>query len=181
MEWEYSKTLTDKTGRALRTRGELLKKGGSKGGFRRNWQARYFILDVDRGELRYFEDAACMQPKGLVQLTVDTVLKFEAPDYRGKGKNAAHYLELSATKDDKGQPRESFQVRAANSAALDEWTASLDFTLQILRRAHGQTDLDCDLPEENQLAKELADKLRLRCPPPPSTPPPPPPPPPLNK
>jgi len=73
---DYSRTITDEAGRPLRIQGVLLKKGGSKGGksirssfTRRNWQSRYFALDVEHGALRYYEDANHKKLKGGLRFT----------------------------------------------------------------------------------------------------------------
>jgi hypothetical protein len=78
------RTLLD--GRVLRVRGSLLKKGGSKtpqllsalaslrlpaAGARRNWNARDFLLDFEKGVLEYFEKG---QLKGAVKLNARTTV-----------------------------------------------------------------------------------------------------------
>lgn len=190
MQREYfSVTLKDDFGRPLRTRGEMLKKGGSRSvrssfSGRRNWQERFFTLDIDRGELRYFEDSSMSLQKGLVQLTPDTTVQASTPNLKGKHGRAAtedelNYFELTNCKDDKGVLRDgAFQLRARTPAELDEWTTSLNFSLRLVRDAAGQIDLD-DLANAKPAAPagayvaELATTLKQRAAG--LTPPPPPP------
>ncbi|KAJ8599501.1 hypothetical protein CTAYLR_007312 [Chrysophaeum taylorii] len=168
----FSRTLKDEFGRPLRTRGEMLKKGGSRNvraslSGRRNWQERYFSLDIDRGELRYFEDASMGAQKGLVQLTAETQIQRSAPNLKGKHgrgveEQELHYFELTACKDDRGVLREGpFQVRARSAQELEEWQASIDFSLQLVRAAANQVAVD-DLKPNAPLVAELAETLKRR-------------------
>ncbi|KAJ1449878.1 hypothetical protein M885DRAFT_534143 [Pelagophyceae sp. CCMP2097] len=163
---EYSRTLVDDRKRPLRVRGELLKKGGSKSGLgafqtRRNWQARWFALDVDLGELRYYEDAALRNMKGLVQLTAETQLEEPAPTLKGKHARTSlveelFYFELTMCKDEKGSVRPgNFQARAKSQPEMDEWRIALIFSIRLLhenRDARVQTQAG---PLYTQLAEAV--------------------------
>lgn len=152
----FSRTVKDDFGRALRTRGELSKKGGSRSSLvgRRNWQMRFFSLDLDRGELRYFENSTMSCQKGLVQLTPCSQVKEDGLS-----------LELKACLDDKGAARDTFCVKAKSPQEVEEWVTSLRFSLKIVREMHDQVSID-DLQQENNrpsaalVVAELADKLK---------------------
>ena len=71
----------------------LLKKGGSKGisslvssvTHRRNWQRRWFQLDILAGELRYYRDATLLKLKGTLRLSELSVIKVpDVVELRGR-------------------------------------------------------------------------------------------------
>lgn len=189
---EFSKTLKDAFGRPLRTRGVLLKKGGSRtsttgrasfSAGRRNWQHRFFSFDVDRGELRYYEDATMANQKGLVQLTPETTIGLSTPLLKGKharnfAEDELHYFELTSCRDDRGILRDGpFQIRAQTAQELEEWTTSLQFSLEVLRAALSDQASAPSTDSKNansavlaELAQTLKERGRPRPPPPPPPP-----------
>eukprot|EP01132_Coremiostelium_polycephalum_P003837 gene3837-4780_t len=57
--------------------GNLYKKGSSKTTFSRSgWKKRWFVLDVNNNQLKYYKNASDTQPKGMIQMeSVDAVTK----------------------------------------------------------------------------------------------------------
>ncbi|KAJ1456977.1 hypothetical protein M885DRAFT_438904, partial [Pelagophyceae sp. CCMP2097] len=122
-----------------RTCGMLLKKGGSKGlrlsltgvAHRRNWQRRWFQLDIEHGELRYYRDATLAKHKGTVRLDATSVIK--VPDvvelrgrHRPKLDEELNYFELHGVCDHEGHLRpRPFSMRAAKGNELLEWLHAL--------------------------------------------------------
>lgn len=131
----FSKSLRDAAGQPLRLRGSLLKKGGSKtapsirSSFtmgRRNWQSRWFTLDAENGELRYYEDATMRATKGLVRFRPNSELRTPTKDLRGKhGRGAtddtAYYFEVTNCEDEKHLVRsDPFAMRAHSQLEFDQ-------------------------------------------------------------
>ena len=144
----FSKSLRDGAGQPLRLRGSLLKKGGSKtapsirSSFtmgRRNWQSRWFTLDAENGELRYYEDATMRATKGLVRLRPNSELRTPTKDLRGKhGRGATddtrYYFEITNCEDEKHLVRsDPFAMRAHSQLEFDQWVASVGLAVRIAR------------------------------------------------
>ncbi|KAJ8605434.1 hypothetical protein CTAYLR_003312 [Chrysophaeum taylorii] len=129
MNHHFSWAFRGEDGRPLRTRGEMLKKGGSRNRASfagRKWQKRFFALDIDRTELRYYDDAAMAAQKGVVQLTPETQIQDKGP----------RDFQLTACKDDRGVMREGpVELRARDSDEKDEWTTSIAFSLNLVVHA----------------------------------------------
>ena len=135
----------DDQGLPIRVTGALLKKGGSRRGRRvggrRNWSKRYFVLDINGGRLRYYEDAKLLQLAGSTMLLpTSEVVVDERPKLRGRhapvfeGEDP-YYLELRNTTDDKGRPRPyAFALRAFNDLEFADWSRSLQFCVKTLQR-----------------------------------------------
>ncbi|KAJ8610115.1 hypothetical protein CTAYLR_007096 [Chrysophaeum taylorii] len=134
-----------------RTTGSMLKKGGgrSRAGeslvqaqlHRRNWQRRWFVLDVEEGELHYYKDASLGKYKGCVRLTSESGIKI--PDtvrlrgrHRPTKKNEdLNYFEIHDAVDEEGRERRRpFALRAPNGEELLEWLMSLQACLGMLRQ-----------------------------------------------
>ncbi|KAJ1448700.1 hypothetical protein M885DRAFT_623205 [Pelagophyceae sp. CCMP2097] len=135
--------LSLQSGEFVRVRGSLLKKGGSRAplvtafaalcrpaaGTRRNWNAREFVLNFEKGTLEYFEKGVL---KGAVKLNARTTVT--APDavlLRGQSKPSDEaadplYFELHDTHDADGLPRAvPFSMRAPTRREFDEWVLSI--------------------------------------------------------
>lgn len=133
-----------------RTTGSMLKKGGGKSRLgenlvqsklhRRNWQQRWFVLDVEAGELRYYKDATLARYKGCVRLTAESSIKIpDTVHLRGRHRptkdRSLNYFEIHDTMDEKGRARRRpFSLRAPSGEELVEWLRSLHSCLLMLRR-----------------------------------------------
>jgi len=111
---------------------------------RRNWCRRWFVLDVEAGELVYYKDATLAQYKGTVRILATSSIHIpDAVRLRGRhrpGKNESlHYFELRGVRDDRGRLRHRpFALRTSTPRELIEWIRSLRTCLRLLRR-----DLSC--------------------------------------
>ena len=125
---------SDADGAEFRERGRLLKKGG----FRRNWQERFFYLDFPKAELRYYKSKD-LNPSGLKgAIRFGAASSFNIPENKqfkgrtGKGMSAkeGHYFELRLLTDGAGKPRSVFAARAGSQVQLQQWKASIEFVIQ---------------------------------------------------
>lgn len=122
------------TGDPFITSGTLLKKGGGSSIFsRRNWTSRYFILDRDKGELRYYDDANKKNERGAIQLMKDTTVDIAAANLKGKHGRSAKasnqepfYFVLNPVKDlhTRALRPSPFAIRAASQSEFDGWIKS---------------------------------------------------------
>lgn len=133
-----------------RTTGSMLKKGGGKSRIgenlvqaklhRRNWQQRWFVLDIEAGELRYYKDATLARYKGCVRLTAESSIKIpDTVHLRGRHRptkdRSLNYFEIHDAMDEKGRARQRpFSMRAPSGEELVEWLRSLHSCLLMLRR-----------------------------------------------
>uniref|UniRef100_A0A7S3JWS8 PH domain-containing protein n=1 Tax=Aureoumbra lagunensis TaxID=44058 RepID=A0A7S3JWS8_9STRA len=132
------------------TSGYLLKKGGgrSRAGegklrsklHRRNWSKRWFVLDVESGELQYYKDASMQQYKGTIRIL--TTSSIQVPDavclrgrHRPSRQEALCYFELHQVTDDEGRMRSRpLAVRAPSGEELIEWLRALQKSLDLQRQ-----------------------------------------------
>lgn len=121
------------TGRRLRIKGALMKKGG----YRRNWQKRWFTLNIGAGEFSYYsgEERLPKQLKGTIRL--GPASSFAVPDFKAgmfkHDKNAtaesACNFELLMITEADGKPRSKFCARAESAAILKEWKDSIETSI----------------------------------------------------
>ena len=129
------------TGEKHRIKGPLMKKGG----YRRNWQMRWFTLNLEAGELSYYSGVERLpkQLKGVIKLSAQT--SFIVPDFKAgmfkhdKGATAqnACLFELRMITEADGKPRSKFQARTEHQVELKEWKLSIEASIdaQIQRAA----------------------------------------------
>mmetsp|Transcript_17099 Transcript_17099/g.58538 ORF Transcript_17099/g.58538 Transcript_17099/m.58538 type:complete len:388 (+) Transcript_17099:79-1242(+) len=134
----------DEQGGKLRIFGDLLKKGGSRGG-RRNWQKRYFVLDLHNGVLRYYSDAKLKTEAGAVELGAKSRLVIpDEVQLRGSHAPVSEdedpfYFELHDVCDDRGRRRPSpFALRAPGGEEFDEWVVSINFAVRQLKKRQSE-------------------------------------------
>mmetsp|Transcript_20092 Transcript_20092/g.62145 ORF Transcript_20092/g.62145 Transcript_20092/m.62145 type:complete len:498 (+) Transcript_20092:59-1552(+) len=136
-----------------RTTGYMLKKGGGKSRVgeslvqsqlhRRNWCRRFFVLDVEAGELKYYKDATLLQYKGTVRILATSSVHIpDAVHLRGRhrpGKReSVNYFELRDVHDDEGRLRHRpFALRAPSAKELIQWLRTLEVCLSLIRRDAG--------------------------------------------
>jgi len=84
-----------------------------KGGFRKNWTKRWFVLDIIAQSLNYYEDNECKKLKGQIDITKVQNAK---PDFSDKlGQKL-----LVAT------PERTFHINAPSCEAMEIWTVILN-------------------------------------------------------
>ena len=121
------------TGRRLRIKGALMKKGG----YRRNWQKRWFTLNIGAGEFSYYsgEERLPRQLKGTIRL--GPASSFVVPDFKegmfkhdknATAESACNFELLMITEAD-GKPRSKFCARAESAAILKEWKDSIEASI----------------------------------------------------
>lgn len=134
----------------MKTSGLMLKKGGGRSRVgeslvqsqfhRRNWQRRWFVLNVEAYELVYYKDASLSRYKGCVRLTNKSSIQIpDTVQLRGRHRPTKHeslnYFEIHGALDDQGRPRRRpLALRAQTNDELLDWLGSLQRCLGRLRR-----------------------------------------------
>ena len=136
----YSHYWKDENGKALRVKGVMSKRGGSRrssgtfkvlAGLGTGWNERHFFLNVARGVLRYYSDKELSKPAGVVHLLPFKSYARVLPG--GTGSKEYYAFEIMLTADDHGKEREGgFVVRAPSAVIRDEWLRSLKVSIRQL-------------------------------------------------
>lgn len=142
---------------AGRLNGMMLKKGGGRSRegenlvqsqlHRRNWQRRWFVLEVEAGELHYYRNESLSSYKGCVRLTYNSSIKIpDTVHLRGRHRPAQHeslnYFEIHDSVDLVGRPRRKpFALRAPSGEELVQWLRSLHGCLTMLREEEERSSL----------------------------------------
>ena len=105
-----------------------------KGGFRRNWNRRWWVLDGGCGELAYYDDDDKEKRKGAINL-------FDASEVRHStfqsGSKAAKSREMEIVTSDR-----TWRIRAESKEELEAWIAKLQLVIwgQARRLPHALAD-----------------------------------------
>uniref|UniRef100_A0A7S3NJX3 PH domain-containing protein n=1 Tax=Aureoumbra lagunensis TaxID=44058 RepID=A0A7S3NJX3_9STRA len=155
--WEYraagySTEFCDESGKPLRIKGLLLKKGGSRkaiininGGYlnrRRNWSLRWFYLDLNSASLRYFIDEDMERKVGEIRFLPGAFVQVPH-EVKLRGRHAprrhnapVYYLELHRTADAFGKERAiPFALRATSHDEFNDWIKSLTYCVKSVGSA----------------------------------------------
>jgi len=140
---EYSTECRDDEG-VLRVSGRLLKKGGSRRSsqtqmlealqYRRNWNERWFFMDLADSTLRYYVDPEMRYLAGEVRFLPGRTKVLVPRDVKLTGKHApkdgspVDYMELVGTSDATGKERTvPFALRANTLTEFNEWQRTFSY------------------------------------------------------